>query len=129
MGEIGMTKQSPYEETLKYLWEEYLIAINNIASSVFDNEIKPWLDKYKLEFFSGMGGWWINATSETPKWFLDNYKDTHYNKKYYLDNDKLPDKIKNVLDSEIDGLPANNLGSMIVDYRQPGVDTVSEGES
>lgn len=88
---------------LENLWDNYMLAVDKYAEKQFYLKIKPWLLENNLRFLSGMGTYWIGK----------NIK----NSQQMLEDDEIPEDIRDILEEEILGMPANTLGTIMPDYR------------
>jgi len=70
-----MTKK--YEEFIQKIDEKYIDICGKLAFVIFEINIKPILDKYKLELVTGNADYQIYATEQTPKDFIDTYCSKH----------------------------------------------------
>jgi hypothetical protein len=109
-----------YSETEKVLlcaFDKYTDIVMACAEKEFNIVILPYLKKYNLEFMAGNGTFSITYTDKTPKSFINKYFMSGYrNMGGWVNVDKLPNKIKNVLFMEIPGFRGNDLGSLMPDY-------------
>lgn len=100
--------------------QDYDNRLLSVAKLAYNNILKPWFEKYHLEFKSGMGSYYLGATEKTPKWFKNKYmlKGNTYNGKpsYLLDYDLLPKNILDVLEMELDFYSNNAMYDMLPDY-------------
>src|SRR4026207_609987 len=91
--------------------------VDGYASQIFEDIVKPWLEKYHLRFVAGMGDYFIAGTDRTPRWFMSKHKDQWiYNTDGKLDKDKLPQYLIEVLESSISGMDGNCLGSLMPEF-------------
>jgi len=106
-----------YNKTLEKSWEDYEQSVNTIAVMAFADVVKPWLRKYHLTFLAGNGTYYIEYTDATPKWFIRKYAMSNYHGRM-IDSDKLPARIRKILDMEIEGMMANSLGTIMPDLEE-----------
>jgi len=111
-----MTKQEIYIEKL---FAKYDAELFKYVDQIFYSKIKPYLDKYHLEFLSGNGAYYIGWTEQTPKWFIRKYRCLGINEKNaMIDSDKITKRIRNILDSNVSGYRTINLGCIMPNYEQ-----------
>jgi hypothetical protein len=109
---------NPYEKEIELAWAKYQEIVNIQAELAFIRVVKPWLEKYNLGFVAGNGCYFIWWTENTPKWFVRKYQ----NGSMYGDSiniDKIPSKIKDILSMSVNGMDANDLGSIMPDFEIP----------
>jgi len=109
---MTVTNRNKYENVTNRMYEHFCDAVFVYIESVYDEVIKPYVDKYKLVFLSGNGTWYMGSTDETPKWFVRKYKGYYHGA---IDPCKT---IQDVLNSEVYGMPHNCLGSLMPSSRQ-----------
>jgi len=79
-------------------WLKYLDVVDNEAEKQFVTIVLPWLKKNGYGFIAGNGIWGV------------------YSKDGDLYPETLPKHIRDILEMEIPGLRANDLGSLMPDY-------------
>lgn len=87
-------------KNLDKAFEKYFKEVQQIANTEFNRVIRPYLDKHNYYFVSGNGTYYIESIDTGAQ----------------IDPEKLPKRIYNILDAEIEGMPANPLGSLMPDY-------------
>jgi len=102
------------EKHIQNMFEKYSNEVFAYAEEVFNEKITPYLDKYHLNFIAGNGTFWMGYTDETPKWFITKYFSGAG--AWSIDIDKIDSRIRQVLQSEIEGMPGNDLGSIMPSY-------------
>jgi isoleucyl-tRNA synthetase len=105
-----------YEERIDEMHQRSQEEIENYIISVFNSQIKPWLQKYHLTFVAGMGDYYIEYTDQTPKWFVQKYKDTYWMNQPKIDKDLIDSRIRNILESSSDALNGYAIGSWMPSY-------------
>lgn len=102
-----------HERFLTEQFDFYETTVMTYARKVFEDKIKPWLQKYHLVFLTGNGAYWMGFTKKTPAWFVQKYKG------YYegsIDTDRIDSRIRDVLESSIPGFPGDSLGTIMPCY-------------
>lgn len=92
-------------DTLSKAWTEYEKKVDALAERMFKEVVRPICVKRGWKFLPGNGGWWIGSPDQ----------------RHSLDSDSLPDDdewqaVCAVLETEIPGMQANDLGSLMPDY-------------
>ena len=85
-------------ECLKQIWGDYLDAVYAYAVLKFEKVVLPWLEEKGYDFLAGNGEWYVESVS----WYI---------------NPNIPKEILNILQTEVPGLPANDLGSLMPSYK------------
>jgi hypothetical protein len=76
-------------------WSAYNEAIDAIARDVRTAVVDPYFQRYGVEFLNGMGTYYLERHGET------------------LDPEDLAMWVRNLLDLEIPGMPADSLGTIM----------------
>lgn len=101
-----------YKNRLQDAWDRYSQIVEDTACDAFHREIVPFLREHGYGFIAGNGTWIISvASKERP---LDV---RYYNGRYYtIYPEELPERIREVLETDIPGMRANDLGSLMPAY-------------
>jgi len=86
-------------------WDEYNKVVDAYAVERFESVVKPWLIRHDYNFLAGNGTWYVfdkNGDAVDP------------------DYGAIPIRVLVALETEVPGLPANDLGSLMPDFRQNG---------
>jgi hypothetical protein len=87
------------DEKLDKAWVIYEQRVSDIAMEAFNRWIRPFLKRRGYLFLSGNGTWYIEDKAGHP-----------------IYSDDLPKTIANILDGEVEGMPANSFGSFMPNY-------------
>ena len=94
-----------YEKRLESAYNEYIDKIEKIAEEARQDYLIPYLDKMDYSFSSGNGTYTI----------FDHKEKYDY---YHFLMDELPEKIKNILELEVNDRGNSELGLWMEDYRK-----------
>ena len=92
------------ENMLENEFNTYQTKVTNIAETVFNNEIKPFLIKRKWKLIIGMGTHWIGPINGKCQ-YIENRP-----------NDKAFKKINDLLSIEVPGFRSNDLCDFMPEY-------------
>lgn len=107
------TKQKEMDFLLDEALHNYEKRVEDIAYTYCLDILFPYFEKYSLKFITGNGDYGIWYTNKTPKWFIRKYKG------YYsgsLEIDKLPKRIRDILQQEVNHSGNTELGLWMPDY-------------
>jgi hypothetical protein len=88
-----------YDDKLDRAWRNYDCAVEAIAMEAFTRHIRPFLVKKGYLFLTGNGTWYIEDKSG-----------------HSVFSEDLPKTIADILDGEVEGMPANSFGSLMPNY-------------
>jgi len=94
-------------------WETYYKEVCDYAEQRFNSVIKPYLEKRGWEFISGNGTYWIGYDDPEAQYGFVS-----------IDIDKLPERIRDTLQMEVQGLN-QDLGTLMPDFRKNKKESVS----
>ena len=92
-----------FENEMSKEFDTYEVKIHRIAEIAFNDTIKPYLVKHNYKFLSGNGTWYIYCFDKNKK-------------EIEIDVDKLPNRIKDLLNLEIPGYRSNGFGDFMPNY-------------
>jgi hypothetical protein len=94
-----------YEKKLQASFDNHRQLVNQIAAVAFEQVIKPFCIARGFRFIAGNGDWSIGPPDEESWYAWDHKDDTEWQ------------EIAAILNLEVPGMPANDLGSLMPEYR------------
>lgn len=105
---------SSISEQLRQVHEEFEAKMLGIAREQFVEEVKPFCDLFKMDFFAGNGIWWfVDRTQSTD----EPIHSEEFKVLYYDDVSRMI----NILETEVPGFPADSLGTLMPCYEDGAI--------
>ena len=98
-----------YDEILNKGWEKYDALTDTVSEMAFAEVVRPFCVKRGLRFLAGNGTYWIGCESGSGQSIYP----------WEVEDDEEFQAIFDLLDTEIPGMPANSLGTIMPDYTPP----------
>lgn len=108
------------EGKIHSLFSDYETQIyEQVVHEAFTKIVKPYLEKYSLNFVAGNGTYLVTWTNKTPINYVENYKDSSTSYGHHIDLYKLENKegklFAETLSTMIEGMN-NSLGDLMPEY-------------
>ena len=100
-------KEMSYNNILDELWNEYQNKVFEYADKVFRDTILPFCKKRRYQFISGNGDW---------RFVINNKLIQSVDIELDMSSDFELMEIRALLDSKIEGMPSDSLGSLMQNY-------------